>query len=66
VSSDHGQTWDLGRRFELDAFTYFDGKQWFNGECGHLSSVELRDGAILTCYANYLTKGVSLIRWRPT
>ncbi len=65
VSRDHGHTWDVAGKYVLDAFTFLDPKQWFNGECGHLSSALLDDGSILSCYANYLTKGVSLIRWKP-
>jgi hypothetical protein len=65
VSKDNGQTWDLGRRYVLDEYNYYDGDKWFSGECGHLSSLALDDGTILTCYGNYLAKGISLVRWRP-
>jgi hypothetical protein len=65
LSHDHGQTWDVAGKYVLDAFTFLDPRQWFNGECGHLSDALLDDGSILSCYANYLTRGVSLIRWKP-
>ena len=65
LSHDNGQTWEISRKYVLDGFSYLDPKLWFSGECGHLSSTLLDDGSLLTCYANYLTKGVSLIRWKP-
>jgi hypothetical protein len=65
VSHDNGLTWDLDRRYVLDQFEFYDGKEWFNGECGHLYSTLLDDGSILTVHANYLVKGASLIRWKP-
>jgi hypothetical protein len=65
LSHDNGQTWDVAHKYILDGFSFLDAKQWFNGECGHLSSTLLYDGSLLTCYTNYLTKAVSLIRWKP-
>jgi hypothetical protein len=65
VSHDNGLTWDLGRKYVLDEYEFTDGVQWFNGECGHLSTAVLDDGSLLTCYGNYLAKGACLIRWRP-
>ena len=65
VSHDNGLTWDLGHRYILDEYEYYDGKKWSNGACGHVYSVLLDDGSILTTHNNYLTKGISLIRWRP-
>lgn len=65
ISTDHGLTWNLDRRIILDEYEFFDGNKWFNGECGHLCSLLLDDGRILTAHANYLTKGMSLIRWQP-
>ena len=65
LSHDNGKSWDLAHKYVLDDFEFCDGKKWFNGETGHLSSVLLHDGSILTCYGKYLSKGASLIRWRP-
>ena len=66
VSHDNGLTWDTSRKYVLDEYEYYNGVQWFSGECGHLSSTPLDDGTLLTCYGNYLAKGACLIRWRPT
>ena len=65
VSSDNGVTWNLGRRIILDDYELYDGKKWYNGECGHLYSTLLSDGRIITAHTNYLTGGISLIRWAP-
>jgi hypothetical protein len=65
VSRDNGLTWDVGRKYVLDEYEFTDGVHWFNGECGHLFTTLLADGALLTCYGNYLAKGICLIRWRP-
>jgi len=32
---------------------------------GHLYSVLLDDGHIITTYGNYLTRSASLIKWKP-
>lgn len=66
VSRDNGRTWDLPHKYILDEYEFYDGAKWYNGECGHLYSALLDDGFILTCYGKYLTKGASLIRWKPT
>lgn len=65
ISRDHGLSWDVARTYVLDDFEFCEGAKWYNGECGHLYSTLLGDGSILTCYGNYLTRGASLIRWRP-
>jgi len=65
VSRDNGLTWDTERRYVLDEYEFYDGSRWFNGECGHLYSTLLDSGQILTTHANYLTRGASLIRWKP-
>jgi hypothetical protein len=65
VSHDNGLTWDLTRKYILDAFDYYDKDKWYDGKCGHLSSVLLSDGFVLTAYCNYLTKAANLIRWKP-
>jgi hypothetical protein len=66
ISHDNGLTWDMTHKYILDDFEYYDGVKWYNGDTGHLYSALLDDGFILTCYGNYLTRGVSLIRWKPT
>jgi hypothetical protein len=66
LSHDNGQSWDVAGKYVLDSFTFVDRKSWFNGECGHLSTALLDDGSLLTCYASYLTRGITLIRWAPT
>ena len=65
LSRDHGQSWEVARRYVLDDFEFFDGTNWYNGETGHLSSALLPDGRIVTVYGKYLTKGVNMIRWKP-
>ena len=65
ISRDNGLTWDLAHRYVLDSYEFYDGAKWFNGQCGHLYSILLDDGSILTCYANYLAKGGVLIKWKP-
>lgn len=65
ISRDHGLSWEVARTYVLDDFEFCEGAKWYNGECGHLYSALLGDGSILTCYGNYLTRGASLIRWRP-
>lgn len=65
VSRDNGLTWDLDRTIILDEYQHFDGNDPFQGACGHVNSLLLNDGYILTGHNNYLTKGISLIRWRP-
>lgn len=65
ISRDHGLTWNLDRRIILDEYRHYNGVKWFTGECGHLCSVLLDDGRIVTAHANYLSKGVSLTRWQP-
>ena len=65
ISHDNGLTWDLDRRYILDQYEYYDGRKWYNGECGHVYSALLDDGSILTTQGNYKVGGISLIRWRP-
>jgi hypothetical protein len=64
ISRDNGLTWDLTHKYILDEFGYHNDGQWFDGQCGHLSSTLLDDGSILTCYGNY-QKGAVLINWKP-
>ena len=66
LSKDHGRTWNLDRRFELDRFDYLrkDG-YWVDGRCGHLASVVLADGQVLSAYGHYLLGATVLIKWKP-
>ena len=64
VSSDNGLTWDVDRMYVLDEFPYCESDNWVDGQCGHLASIPLDDGSVLTVYGNYLAGGV-LIRWTP-
>jgi hypothetical protein len=64
VSRDNGQTWDIDRMYVLDDFAYLKGENWVDPMCGHLYSILLDDGSILTGYGNYLVGGI-LIRWKP-
>lgn len=65
ISRDNGLTWDLAHKYVLDDYEYYDGVEWFNGDCGHCSTTLLDNGFILSTYANYLTRGASLILWKP-
>ena len=65
VSHDNGLTWDKGHSYILDEYQFRNPKQWYDGACGHCSSILLDDGSILTVHNNYLVRGISLIRWRP-
>jgi outer membrane protein assembly factor BamB len=66
LSKDHGRTWNLDRRFELDRFDYRrqDG-YWVDGKCGHVASVVLADGHVLSAYGQYLLGAAVLIKWKP-
>jgi hypothetical protein len=66
ISRDHGKTWDLDRRWELDRFDFLrkDG-YWVDGMCGHVASVVLPDGHILSAYSQYLLGASVLIKWKP-
>jgi hypothetical protein len=65
VSKDHGRTWNLDRRFELDRFEFFrpDG-YWVDGMCGHVASVVLQDGQVLSAYGQYRLGASVLIKWK--
>ena len=65
ISHDNGLTWDLAHKYVLDDYEFYDGVEWFNGECGHCSTTLLDNGLVLSAYAKYLTKGTSLILWKP-
>jgi len=65
ISKDHGKTWNLDRRYELDGFEFLrkDGF-WVDGVCGHIGAVALKDGHVLSVYGNYPV-GAVLIKWKP-
>lgn len=65
ISKDHGKTWNLDRRCELDCFEFLreDG-YWVDGRCGHIGAVALNDGYLLSVYGNYRL-GAVLIKWKP-
>ena len=65
VSRDHGLTWDLEHKAVLDEWQFYDRFSPVVGQTGHLYATVLDDGSILTVHNNYLTMGMSLIRWRP-
>lgn len=66
ISRDHGKTWNLDRRYELDGFDFLrpDG-YWVDGRCGHIGSVALPDGYIISAYGQYLLGASVLIKWKP-
>ena len=65
VSHDNGRTWDVDRMYVLDEFSALGSvKQWYSVACGHLFSVALEDGSVLTTYGNYKNAG-ALILWKP-
>ena len=65
ISHDNGLTWNLDRRYELDRFDFHRPEFWLDGRCGHIGSVVLNDGAIMTAYGHYLLGAAVLVRWRP-
>jgi hypothetical protein len=66
ISKDHGQTWDLDRRYELDRFDYMrpDG-YWVDGMCGHIGAAALADGRVISAYGHYQLGAAVLIQWKP-
>ena len=65
ISHDNGLTWDLDRKYILDEWEMYDSLNPSWGYAGHLYATLLDDGSILTVHNNYLTMGMTLIRWRP-
>lgn len=68
VSHDHGLTWNLDRMYILDDFAHLNGKSWSSPPaCGHLYSVALDDGSVLTTYGKNRPDAIDavLIHWRP-
>ena len=64
ISLDNGLTWDVDEKYILDSCEYYENSKWYNGMTGHLGSALLNDGSIITAYGNYLTKGISIIKWQ--
>ena len=65
LSYDNGVTWDLAHRYLLGDFDFSDSTP-FALACGHQWSTLLKDGSILTVFGHYTSKGVCLVKWRPT
>ena len=65
LSRDNGLTWDLDGKYILDEWEYFNGHAPGTGQAGHLCATLLDDGSILTVHNNYLTMGMTLMRWKP-
>ena len=65
VSRDNGLTWDVQRKYVLDEWQFYYPPDPFFGLSGHLSAALLDDSSILTVHNNYLTMGITLIRWKP-
>ncbi len=64
LSHDNGLTWHLDERYVLDEWPFYDPDKWYNGECGHLYSICLDDGSVLTTYGHYVKKS-AVARSRP-
>lgn len=66
VSHDHGRTWNLDRRYELDGFDYLreDG-YWVDGKVGHIAALALPDGHIISAYGHYQLGAAVLVKWKP-
>ena len=64
VSHDNGVTWDVDHMFILDDFAAIGADRWYEVACGHLFSISLGDGSVLTTYGNYRNAG-ALISWEP-
>ena len=66
ISRDNGKTWNIDRRYELDAWRYDreDG-YWVDGKCGHIAAVALPDGQVISAYGHYLKGAAVLIKWHP-
>ena len=64
VSQDHGQTWNLDRMYILDDWPYHNPERWYECVSGHLFSVSLGDGSVLTSYGHY-PGGGAMIKWQP-
>ena len=66
ISRDNGKTWNIDRRYELDAWRYDRGDgYWVDGKCGHIAAVALRDGSVISAYGHYLRGAAVLVKWHP-
>ena len=65
VSHDNGLTWNRDRRFVLDEFDYLDPAHWRYCMCGHLTSLALPDGSVLSAYGHHLDGSAVLVKWNP-
>ena len=65
ISRDNGLTWDLNNKYILDEWEFHDAHNSSVGQCGHLCATLLDDGSVLTIHNNYLTMGITLIKWKP-
>ena len=65
ISHDHGRTWDLGRRYELDRFDHYRPGNWLDGQCGHIGAVALDDGHVISAYGHYAKGAAVLVKWKP-
>jgi hypothetical protein len=65
LSYDNGVTWDLAHRYLLGDFEFSDSTP-FALACGHQWSTLLEDGSIVTAFGHYISKGICLVKWRPT
>ena len=65
ISKDHGKTWNLDRRYELDSFDFLraDGS-WGPALCGHIGAVALPDGHVISAYGHYQLGASVLIKWK--
>ena len=65
ISHDNGRSWDVDHMYVLDEFNALgDVERWYGVACGHLFTIVLDDGSILTTYGNYKNAG-GLILWQP-
>ena len=66
VSKDHGKTWNLDRRYELDSFDFpRPAGLLIPIKCGHIGAVALPDGHVISAYGNYQLGSTVLIKWQP-
>ncbi len=66
VSHDHGESWNLDRRYELDSYDFLreDG-YWVDGMSGHIGAAVLEDGSVISAYGHYIPGVAVLIKWKP-
>lgn len=64
ISHDNGESWNVDRMYILDEWPHDDPDLWYGCVNGHLYSVSLGDGSILTAYGHYAYGG-GMIKWRP-